>query len=160
MNQQNRSAYYKSQILANLLINSGLNGVIAYFFYRSRDTILFDEIVVDIQITVAIIAFFVAWIGISAARKSLIAGEPERVMAGTGRLPIPLPTNAVLRALVITVALMFVYGGLVLIGPLSLMGVSGINQWGYVAFKTLYTGGCAACAAALAIMSVFQEYSE
>lgn len=160
MNYQKRAAYYKSQILANLLINSGLNGVIAYFFYRSRDILLFEEIAVDIQITVAIIAFFVSWIGISAARKSLIAGEPGRVLANTGRLPIPLPANAVLRALVITVALMLVYGGLVLIGPLSLTGVPGIDHWGYIAFKTIYTGGCAACAAALAIMSVFQEHSE
>ena len=160
MSHQERAAYYKKQVIANLVINSVLNGMIAYFLYRARDVILFDEIVIDIQITVAIIAFFVSWIGISAARKNLPADAPGRLMAGAGRLPIPLPDNAVLHALVMTAALMLVYGGLGLIGPLSLTHASGIDHWIFIVFKTLYTGGCAACAVTLAIMSVFRDYSK
>ncbi len=55
---------------------------------------------------------------------------------------------------------MLLYGGLGLIGPLSLVQTSGFANWGYILFKTIYTGGCAACASALAVWSVFSEYGE
>ena len=106
MNQPARVAYFKSQVIANLWINSALNGVIAFFFYRSREIIRFDEAAVDIQITVAIIAFFVSWIGISAACKKFSAGGATLQAAGAGRITLPLPANAVLRSLAIMAALM------------------------------------------------------
>jgi len=160
MNQAARGAYFKSQVIANLWINSALNGVIAFFFYRSREIIRFDEAAVDNQITVAIIAFFVSWIGIAAARKKFSAGGATLLAAGDRRISIPLPANAVLCSLSIMAALMLLYGGLGLIGPLSLVQASGFANWGYILFKTIYTGGCAACASALAVWSVFGEYGE
>lgn len=68
-----------------------------------------------------------------------------------------LPRSAGLRALVIMLGMLLVFGGLALTVPLALLSPVGLPGWGYIVFKTLYTGGCAACAAALAILSVFQE---
>ncbi len=34
------------------------------------------------------------------------------------------------------------------------------NLWIYFLFKTIYTGGCAACASALAVWSVYREVGE
>ena len=157
MNQPARATYFKSQILANLLINSALNGVIAFFFYRSREDIPIAEIAVDIQITVAIIAFFVSWIAISTLRKKLAAGAPEFLAVGASRIGFPLPANAVLRSLIITAVLMLFYGGFGLTGLLSGLNLPGISNWSYILFKTIYTGVGATCAAALAIQSVFRE---
>jgi hypothetical protein len=156
MNQPERALYLKGQILANLWINCALNGVIAFFFYRTREVIPLTEIAVDVQITVAIIAFFVSWIAISAARKRLFAGEPGHAPA----VGLPLPGNAVLRSLMITAALMLFYGGLGVTGLLSVLNAGELSNWDYILFKTIYTGLGAACAAALAIQSVYWEYSQ
>ena len=67
--------------------------------------------------------------------------------------------HAARRALLIMLALMLVYGGLGLTGALSFLSPPGLSNAGYILFKTVYTGGCAACAAALAILSEFREYS-
>ena len=172
MTQLNRGAYYRDQLIANVAINSLGNGLIAYYAYRSRGPIPLAEIAVDIQITVAIIAFLVAWLGVAAARKKLVAAGagPSASTALPGlrlpaaaspglRLPgLRLPAGAALRALVIMLGLMLVYGGLGLTGPLALLSPAGLSNWSYVAFKTIYTGGCGACAALLAIWSVFREY--
>jgi len=157
MNQLNRANYYRDQIIANLAFNSLVNGLIAYYAYRARGSILLLEMAVDIQITVAIIAFLVAWLGVASARKKLAASRASA--AGPAGIGLRLPANAVLRALVIMVALMLVYGGVVLTGSLSLLTPAGLSNWAYFAFKTIYTGVCGACAAVLAIKSVFQEYN-
>jgi hypothetical protein len=157
MNTLNRATYYKNQIIANLAVNSLLNGLIAYYAYRGRGPIPLLEMAVDIQITVAIIAFLVSWLGVASARKQVMASGASPVGPSVGG--VRLPANVILRALMITVVVMLLYGGLVLTGPLALFSPAGLSNWGYFAFKTLYTGVCGACAALLAIKSVFQEYN-
>lgn len=149
MKTPERSAYVKSQWIANLVINSILNGAIAILAYQARGAIPLAEMAIDILITIAIIAFFVGWIGTAAARKQM--------NAVAGSLPPRRLPSAVLRALLIMLALMLVYGGLGLIGPLSLLAPLGLSNWGYILLKTLYTGGCAVCASLLAMWGVFRE---
>jgi hypothetical protein len=142
MNPVERAAYLKNQVLINLALNCAVNGAIAFFSYRERGSVALLEMAVDIQITVAIIAFLVSWIGIWAARQ---------------KMKVTPPAWAVLRSLGITLVLMAAFGGLVLTGPLALLSPGGLPGWGYLLFKTVYTGACAACAAVLAILSVFRE---
>ncbi len=158
MSAQEWNAYYKSQVIASLVINSVLNGIIAFFLYRERQSLPLIEIAIDIQITVAIIAFFTAWIDVASARKKLAALLPAPA-GGVVRLAgLALPRRAVLRAAWIMLALMLFYGGLALTGSLALVSPDGLSNWAYFAFKTLYTGGCGACAALLALWSVYKDF--
>ena len=55
------------------------------------------------------------------------------------------------------IGLMILLGGLVLTGSLAVFRPAGLANWDYMLIKTLYTGVCAAIAAALSIGSVFLE---
>jgi hypothetical protein len=151
MNPAEQLAYLKGQIVANLLINSGLNALIAYFSYRSRALVPLAEMAVDIAITVAIISFLVAWLGVLSARQKM-AAQPWNTRA-------PFPANAALRALLIMAGALLVFGGLGLIAPLTLLSPDGMSGWGYIVFKTVYTGACAVGTVLLVVWSVFREYT-
>jgi hypothetical protein len=62
MNAQQRSAYLKTQLILNAGINSVLNGIIAYFSFSPRGTIPALEVAIDMEITLLIIGFLVAWL--------------------------------------------------------------------------------------------------
>lgn len=149
MNPAERPAYLKTQVIANFVINAVLNGVIAVFLYQSKVSISVVEMAWDVEITLAIIGFFVAWIAIASARKKF-PPAPERKIAQK------LTHNAILRALGIMLLLMVVLGGL-LIGIAVTLTPQGFSAGGYILFKTLYTGVCAALSALLAIRSVYND---
>ena len=148
--------YLRSQVVANIIINVVANGAIAYFMYRTRETVRFIDIAFDVPITVAILAFLISWLAILSTRKEIAADKLSGSEAGH-RFPIKLPTGAVLRALVLTVALVLVYAGLVLVVPAYFISPCGMSGWEYILFKTFYTGTCAGLAAAVAIASVLSE---
>ncbi|MBN2047906.1 MAG: alpha-L-fucosidase [Anaerolineaceae bacterium] len=147
--------YLRSQAAVSGWINLILNGLIAFFAYRGRGWISFGEAAVDILITVAIISFLVSWIAIGSARQKFPthAEQPAR----NNRRRLPLPNNAVLRALLITAASVLVFGGLLLCGSIYLISPGGLDHWVYFGVKTLYTGVCAALTAGIAIWSVLKE---
>lgn len=145
--------YIKSQAVAAGVINSVLNGLIAFFSYLSRSTIPFGEVAVDILITVAIIVFLNSWIAIATARGEVVKGNLSR----SSFRGIRLPQGAAWRALVITLACVVVFGGLFLGGSIYLLSPGGLNHWVYIVVKTLYTGAGAALASALSIFSVVSD---
>ena len=104
----------------------------------------------------AIIAFLVSWLAIGGVRGQFQKGNLDQPRAARNK--IPLPQGAAARGLVIMLACVVVYGG-VLDGAIYLFSPQGFSNWVYILFKTLYTGGAAALAAALAIWSVFREQS-
>jgi hypothetical protein len=147
--------YLRSQVIASAVINSILNGLIAFFAYRLRKHIPFPEATVDILITVAIISFLVAWIAVVLARGEIAKGNISPDVGPRANIRWPrLPKGAALRALIITIALVIAFGGLVMSGLLYLISPDGFSSWAYVVTKTAYTGVAAALAAALAILSV------
>lgn len=159
--------YLRSQVLASAVINAGINGIIAFFAYRSRGFLTFSEILVDILITVAIISFLVSWIAVILAEQQLDQGKITggdgvgEVEIKSGRSPrgFRLPRNSALRALAITLGCVLIFGGMVLGGLLFLLSPDGMGNWTYIWIKTLYTGLCAALAAGISIYSVFKDIS-
>ena len=146
--------YLQKQVIASAWINALLNGLIAFFSYRTRAAIPSSEAAVDVLITVAIIAFLVSWISIGSARSQIIKGnltQPAKL-----RRSLKLPQGAAWRALVITIACVVLFGGLLDVA-IYLFAPGGFGNWAYVVLKTLYTGGAAALAAALAIQSVVTD---
>ena len=91
----------KNQVIASALINAVLNGLIAFFTYRSRGDIPFGEASIDILITVAIIGFLVSWIGVGSARGEIAKGNLSK---STQRFP-KLPKGAESTALIIMLVL-------------------------------------------------------
>jgi hypothetical protein len=145
--------YIRTQAVASGLINLVLNGLIALFSYRTRGWLSYSEVAIDIVITVAIIAFLVSWIAIVLARSEVAKGNVVKTSARGPRLP----AGTAPRAAIIAVACAIGFGGLILDGGLYLLSPDGLSNWAYVATKTLYTGICAALAAALAIVSVLVD---
>ena len=157
--------YLRAQVTASALINAGLNALIAFFAYRSRTFLPYAEVLVDILITVAIISFLVSWIAVALAQQQLDQ-EKLAVVEGlsdhgtrlnTAWWPLTLPGNAALRALVITLGCVLVFGGLLVGGLIFLFSPQGLGNWAYIWIKTLYTGLCAALAAGMGIYSVFNK---
>lgn len=150
--------YLWAQSKGSLVINTIINGLIALLTYRLRPQIPFGEAAVDILITTGIIAWLVSWLVIGSARSEVIKGN---IALSAQKLGPKLPWSAVkgpgLRAWLITLAFIVIFGGLVLDGALYLLAPSGLSGWGYIIFKTLYTGVCAGLACAAAIQSVFVE---
>ena len=147
--------YIQTQAIASGLINTFLNGLIAYFSYRSRTNIPFAEASIDILITVFILVFLVAWLTVGPARKEFAKGKFTR-QASTRR-SLRLPKGAALRALVITIPCVILFGGLILDGSIYLLSPAGFGNWAYIAFKTLYTGATATLASVLTIQSVVND---
>lgn len=155
MNPSERAAYLKTQLIINAAINSVLNGIIAYSSFSPRGLISTLEVGIDLEITLAIIGFLVAWLAILGLRSKVknIPPQPAR-LAG-----VSLPKSASLRALLIMLALMVVFGGLLIAGA-ALLSPGGLSNWAYIIMKTLYTGVGAALAAWAAIASVFSEHPQ
>ena len=148
--------YIQKQAANSAVINTVLNGLIAFFSYRTRDMIPYGEAAVDILITVAIITFFTAWILIGSTRQEFAKGNFSRLAAVTRK--IKLPEGSALRALVICIGCVVVFGGL-LDGLLYVLVPAGLSNWAYIGLKTIYTGVSAAIAAVLAIQSVVNDES-
>ena len=147
--------YLRSQVIANTWINALINVIIAFFSYRARGVIPFVEVAADILITVGIISFLVSWIAVWGTRAE-IGKEKIGPFTSTGGKS-RLPGHRALRALVIMAACVVGFGG-ILVGAAALVGLGGFGNWFYIGLKTLYTGACAALAAALAIQSVLRMY--
>jgi len=144
--------YIRSQTLASGLINSFLNGIIAFYSFRMRTHIPAIEAAVDILITVAIITYLVSWITIGGARTEIIKGNLSTLWKGWHGLR--LPKSAALGAVVISIACVLFFGGLFLNGLIYLAAPAGFTNWAYIVVKTLYTGASAAFASALTILCV------
>jgi alpha-L-fucosidase len=147
--------YIQTQATASGLINVFLNGLIAYFTYRARMNIPYVEAAFDIPITVFILVFLVSWLTVGSARGEFTKGKLTR--HPSARRSLKLPKGAALRALVITIPCVILFGGLILDGSIFLLFPNGFSNWGYIAFKTLYTGLTAALASVLTIQSVVDD---
>jgi alpha-L-fucosidase len=150
-----RRKYLRSQAITNAWINSLINGLIAFFSYRSRVALPFAEIAIDIPITVFIIAFLVSWIAVGVARSEVAKGNLAKTIRK--HHGVKLPHAAAVRALLITITCVIGFGGVFMDGIIYLASPAGIAGWVYIIVKTLYTGACAALAAVLGILSVFGE---
>lgn len=143
--------YIKTQAVWSGLINAFLNGLIAYFSYRSRTGIPYSEASVDIPITVFILVFLVSWITVGSVRSEYIKGNIAK--NPSTRRGLRLPKGAALRALILAIAGAIVWGGL-LDGFLYLIKAGGFSSWEYILTKTIYTGLTAALASIVSILSV------
>jgi alpha-L-fucosidase len=144
--------HIQNQAIASALINLILNGLIAFFSYRTRGNIPYGEAAVDILITVFIIAFLTAWITVGLARAEVVKGNLTRL--ASARRGLRLPKSPALRALLIALACTLLFGGLFLDGLLYLVSPLELSNWAYIVIKTLYTGASGALASALTILSV------
>ena len=86
--------HIQNQAISSALINAILNGLIAFFSYRTRGNIPYGEAAVDILITVFIITFLTAWITVGLARAEVIKGNLTRLasaqtLAKTAQRPCP-----------------------------------------------------------------------
>ena len=143
----------KNQVIASALINAVLNGLIAFFSYRTRGDIPYGEAAIDILITVAIIGFLSAglWLVLPAGR---LQGKSCQINSA-------LPENSKggsLRALIIMLFCVVVFGAcpgwsIYLISP------DGFSNWAYIVTKTLYTGRAVPCSL-LACWSVLVREQE
>ena len=135
------------------MINAVLNGLIAFSSYKARVDIPYAEAAIDILITVAIITFFTAWIGVGSTRSELIKGN---LSGSSFRFP-KLPQSSSLRAAILMLFLIIVFGGVILDGALFLFAPNGLSNWAYIIFKTIYTGLSGALAIGLAVISVIAD---
>jgi len=103
---------------------------------------------------VAIISFFTGWILIGSTRQEFQKGNLSKLPAR--RKSLQLPQGSALRALLITIVRVIVFGGL-LDGLLYALLPAGMSNWAYIGLKTLYTGVSAAITAVLAIRSVVND---
>jgi alpha-L-fucosidase len=149
--------YLESQVTASALINAVINGLIAFFAYRLRTNIPFAEIAIDVLITVAIISYLVSWIAIGLARQEIVKGNLFPIQKAWHGLELPKGTK--LRALLITIACVVIFGGVILDGLIYWLSPAGLINWAYILVKTLYTGASGALASVLAILSVFNDES-
>jgi len=147
--------YIKDQAFASFIINAILNGLIALFSYRLRDFIPFPELAVDILITVFIITFFTSWIVVGGARGEYRKGNITKGKATWRRLK--LPNSSIFRALLISLVLVVLFGGVFLDGLINLISPAGVSNWMYILIKTLYTGASGALASVLTILSIVNE---
>lgn len=147
--------HIQTQAITSALINAILNGLIAFFSYRSRGSIPYGEAAVDILITVFIITFLTAWITVGLARAEVVKGN--LILPASIRPRLKLPTGPALRALLIALACTILFGGLFLDGLLYLVSPLEISNWAYIVIKALYTGASGALASALTILSVLHE---
>jgi len=143
--------YLQKQAITSGIINLIINGLIAFFMFRNRVIIPYDEIAVDILISVAIITYLVSRITINSTRNDMIKGNVSR--PEKSRRVLKLPKGGVLRSLAITILCVIVFGG-ALDAAVYLFSPEGVHGWIYILMKTLYTGGAAALAAAVAVQSV------
>lgn len=147
--------YLKDQAVASFIVNALLNGAIAFCAYSFFQHFSFNEIARDVMITVFVIAFLTSWIMVGSARKEYQKGNLTRHPSSSGGSK--LPPQPVLRGLIIGFACAIVFGGIVLSGSVFLLSPSGMGNWAYAFFKTIYTGLSGALASALAVLSVGSE---
>ena len=147
--------YIKDQAIASFLINAILNGLIAFFSYKSRSIIPYSELAIDVLISVFIITFFTSWIVVGGARGEYRKGNLTKKRSA--RKGLKLPKASVLRALLISLVIVVVFGGFLLDGLIYLISPEGVSSWIYIALKTLYTGASGALASALTIMSIVND---
>lgn len=141
--------YIKTQAIFSGIINAFINGLIAFFSYRSRTGIPFTEAAVDIPITVFILGFLVSWITIGSVRTEFIKGN----IAKPTKRSFKLPKSAAVSAVILAVLGSIIWGG-ILIGILYFIKTDGFSNWEYIITKTLYTGFTAALASIVSILSV------
>ena len=137
------------------MINAVLNGIIAFFSYRTRSFIPFEEMALDILITVAIIAFINAWLAAGSARTAILKGEIKWNGSPTSQWKFT-GSSALVGFLVMLVCLIL-FGGVVMSGLLYLLTPMGLPQWVYIVLKTLYTGVGAGLSVMLAIWAVLRS---
>ncbi len=147
--------HIQKQAIASAIINLVLNGLIAFFSYRTRGDIPYGEAAVDILITVFIITFLTAWLTVGGARGQVIKGNLTRLASPQRWLK--LPNGSGMRALVIAIACTIFFGGVFLDGLLYLLSPVELSNWAYILLKTLYTGASGALASALTIWSVVND---
>jgi hypothetical protein len=109
---------------------------------------------IDILISVFIITFLTAWIVVGGVRGEVRKGNLAQPSGWKG---IRLPKNALLRALLISLFCVLVFGALFLDGLIYLVSPGGVADWAYILLKTLYTGASGALASALTILSVMWD---
>jgi len=144
--------YIKKQAIATIVINSILNGLIAFFTYRVRGPIPYAEAAIDILITVFIIAYLISWLSIGSTLTEIIKGNLPVPVKGWPGLKLPRGTG--LSILYITMVCVILFGGLFMDGLLYLLAPGGMSNWAYIGLKTIYTGLCAGMASSLTIQSV------
>ncbi len=144
--------YIRDQASTSFLINAILNGLIALFSYIGKGFIPYIDLAFDILITVIIIAFFTSWIVVGSARGEYRKGNISRKQPT--KSGIKLPKSGVLRALLISLLITLLFGGLFLDGLIYLISPDGLSSWVYIILKTLYTGASGALASVLTILSV------
>jgi alpha-L-fucosidase len=147
--------HIQKQAISSAVINAILNGLIAFFSYRTRGNIPYGEAAVDILITVFIITFLTAWITVGLARSEVIKGNLTRLASPQRWLK--LPQSPALRGLLIAIACTILFGGVFLDGLLYLVSPVELSHWAYFVLKTLYTGASGALASALTIYSVVND---
>ena len=147
--------YIMDQAVASFVINALLNGLLAFFSYRLRGVIPYPELAIDILITVFIITFFTSWIVVGGVRGEFRKGNISKSQSTFSWLK--LPKLAVLRALIIAMIIVLLFGALVLDGLIYLLSPVGLGGWVYILVKTLYTGASGALAASLTILSVMSD---
>ncbi len=146
--------YVKNMAVFSGWVNAFLNGLIAFFTYRTHTGIPFNEAAVDIPITVFILVFLVTWLTVGSVRKEYSKGNITKGLSS--RRSFKLPKNAALRALIFALAGSILWGGF-LDGFLFLITPDGFSNWGYILTKTLYTGLTAALATIAIIFSVAND---
>ena len=147
--------YIGKQAILSGIINLVLNGLLAFFTYHLRLNVPAAETVWDIPITVFILVFLVGWLSIDPPRKEFAKGNLAR--HPTSRRGMKLPKNSALRALVLTIPAVPIWGILILDSLVNRLFPGGFSGLGYFVFKSLYTGVTAALASALAIQTVVAD---
>jgi alpha-L-fucosidase len=147
--------YIKDQAIASFIINSVLNGLIAFFSYLSFTSFTYSQVANDVLITVFIITFLTSWIMVGSARGEYRKGNLTK--HPTVRRGLRLPTSPFVRGLLIGIVCTIVWGGGFLNGLIHLVSPLGMSTWAYMLVKTLYTGMSGALASALTVMSAISD---
>ncbi|MBN2852465.1 MAG: alpha-L-fucosidase [Clostridia bacterium] len=145
--------YIKDNAVFSAMVNGVINGLLVLFTHLKPVRIPAIDASIDILITIGIITFLTSWLVIGGTRGDIKKGK---IAVEDKTKENKKPLNSGLKALLIMLLSMIVFGG-VLDALVLMILPDGFSNWGYIVFKTLYTAASGAIAVILAIKSVLRE---
>lgn len=146
--------YIQDASIFSALVNALINGIIAFFSYRTRSGVPYAETSADVPITVFILTFLITWITVGSVRNEFIKGNLENDPSVHWRMK--LPKGSASRALLFAVIGAILWGGLI-DAVLFLIQPNEFNNWVYMLVKIIYIALTAALATAVSILSVASD---
>jgi O-antigen/teichoic acid export membrane protein len=158
----NYSKYLVGQAIAGAVINLVLNGAIAWLLYRRLPRIPLhgpQSIAGDVVVTSFVLPLLICLIVTPLIRAEMRKERlPVRQWVSSGpHRAVRLPTNLLLRALVIGVLAALVVSPITIWALDRLVGAEGLAFWPFVVFKASLAAALAVVVTPILVMRTLQE---